>query len=114
MGAPGVLRKHEPGTLFFELVGIFAEKDVTEEKAADLGFMIIAPTKLPDLDIRDWRGVSGGGLWLISYFIDAKGKIDYEPVLIGTAFYQDNGRIRCLSRESLNKLLKKHGFGHTA
>jgi hypothetical protein len=117
MGAPGVLRKPESGALSFDLLGIFAERDIKEEKVADLGFIIIRPTKHPELDIKDWRGVSGGGLWLVSYFANANGKIDYEPVLVGTAFHQDTesgDRIRCLSRESLNSLLKKHGLGHTA
>jgi len=51
--------------------------------------------------------MSGGGLWLISYFPKPDGGIDYEAFLVGVAFFQSDEKIRCHSRQSMAKLAQK-------
>jgi hypothetical protein len=106
-GAPGALRKSEWNHLAFELRAVFASGEIYEESIDDLGFLTITPTQDADSPIINWGGISGGGLWLLSYFPKPDGGIDYEVFLLGVVFFQENEQIRCHSRKSIAKLAKK-------
>jgi hypothetical protein len=103
-GAPGVLGKTEWDHLAFELRGVFA-KEMREE--VDGEFIIINPIQEADSPIKDWGGMSGGGLWLLSYFPKPGGGIDYDAFLLGVVFFQSGEEIRCQSRKSIAKLAEK-------
>jgi hypothetical protein len=42
------------------------DEEIEEETKGDLGFITMNPSQDASSPIVDWRGVSGGGLWLIS------------------------------------------------
>ncbi len=50
--------------------------------------------------------MSGGGLWLISYFPKPSGEIDYEVFLRGVTFFQNGDKLHCHSRKSIAALAK--------
>ena len=64
------------------------------------------PSQDSDSPIVDWRGMSGGGLWLISYFPKPSGEIDYEVFLRGVTFFQNGDKLHCHSRKSIAALAK--------
>jgi hypothetical protein len=106
-GAPGVLRKEEWDHLSFEVRGVFADGPIKEESKDELGFITVNPTQEADSPIKDWGGMSGGGLWLISYFPKPEGGIDYDAFLLGVIFFQTGEEIRCHSRKSIALLAQK-------
>jgi hypothetical protein len=106
-GAPGELGKPELNHLSFELRGVFAEGDVEWDTEGDFEFITLKPTQELDSPISFRGGVSGGGLWLISYFPKSGGGIDYEIFLLGVVFWQDGERIRCHSRKSVTVLAQQ-------
>jgi hypothetical protein len=106
-GAPGVLGKSEWDHLAFELRAVFANGEIREETEGDLAFITIKPSQDEDSPIEAWGGMSGGGLWLVSYFPKADGEIDYDAFLLGVAFFQIGEEIRCHSRKSIAKLAQK-------
>ena len=67
----------------------------------------IKPSQDADSPVERWGGMSGGGLWLLSYFPKPDGEIDYDVFLLGVAFFQDGEEIRCHSRKSIAKLAQK-------
>jgi hypothetical protein len=105
-GAPGVLGKSEWDHLAFEIRGVFAKGEIREESDGDLDFIIIDPSQDADSPIKEWGGMSGGGLWLIDYFPKPDGGIDYDVFLLGVAFFQTGETIRCHSRKSIAKLAR--------
>jgi len=106
-GAPGVLGKPEWNHLALEMRAVFANGAIREESDGDLSFIIINPSQDADSPIRVWGGMSGGGLWLLSYFPKPEGGIDYDAFLLGVAFFQSGEEIRCHSRKSIAKLAQK-------
>jgi hypothetical protein len=106
-GAPGILGKSEWDHLAFELRGVFAKGEIRDESEGDLGFITITPSQDADSPIKKWGGMSGGGLWLLSYFPKPDGGVDYDAFLLGVAFFQAGEEIRCHSRKSIAKLAQK-------
>jgi hypothetical protein len=106
-GAPGVLGKSEWDHLAFELRGVFANGEIREESEGDLAFIAIKPSQDAESPVKGWGGMSGGGLWLLSYFPKPDGGVDYDVVLLGVAFFQEGEEIRCHSRKSIAKLAQK-------
>lgn len=106
VGAPGVLSKSGSGHLEFEMRAVFAQGDICKESEGDLDFITIKPSQDADSPIENWAGMSGGGLWLVSYFPKSAGEIDYELLLLGVVFFQNNEMIRCHARKSLETLTK--------
>jgi hypothetical protein len=74
---------------------------------ADGEFIIINPTQEADSPIGHWGGMSGGGLWLLTYFPKSDGGIDYDAFLLGVVFFQSGEETRCHSRKSIAKLAEK-------
>jgi hypothetical protein len=106
-GAPGVLGKSEWDHLAFELRAVFANGEILEESEGDLAFITINPSQDADSPIKEWGGMSGGGLWLLSYFPKPDGEVDYEAFLLGVVFFQKGEEIRCHSRKSIATLAQK-------
>lgn len=106
-GAPGVLGKSEWDHLAFEIRAVFADGEILAESDGDLDFITLNPSQDADSPIKEWGGMSGGGLWLIDYFPKSGGGIDYDVFLLGVAFFQSGETIRCHSRRSIAKLAQK-------
>jgi hypothetical protein len=81
----------------FELRAVFAHGDIAQESEGDLAFITITPSQDADSPFKKWEGMSGGGLWLVSYFPKPDRAIDYVVFLIGVAFFQTGAQIRCHS-----------------
>jgi hypothetical protein len=110
IGSPGVLAQKDSAqinTLFFELRGIFVETLTEEDERDGLDFLKSLPFQDPNSPIRDYRGMSGGGLWSVHYYPEKVAGERYEVFLIGVNFYQTEKEIRCLGREAIKKLVQK-------
>ena len=110
VGSPGVLAQQDSAqinTLLFELRAIFVESLTEEEEREGLDFHKSLPFQDPDSPIRDYRGMSGGGLWSVRYYPEKAADERYQVFLIGVNFYQTEKEIRCLGREAIKKLVQK-------
>lgn len=110
IGSPGVLAhkdQTELNTLSFELRGIFVEALTDQGERDGLDFLKAVPFQDPNSPIRDYRGLSGGGLWSVRYYPEKAADERYEVFLIGVNFYQDGKDIRCLGRKAFKKLVQK-------
>jgi hypothetical protein len=110
IGAPGVLAQRdarEINTLSFQLRAIFLETLTQEGERNGLDFLRGLPYEDPISPIQDYRGMSGGGLWSLSYYPDKLADERYEVFLIGVIFWQNDKQIRCLGRKAIKQLI--HG-----
>jgi hypothetical protein len=110
IGAPGVLARQDAGqinTLFFEIRGIFIDTLAQEAERDGLDFLRGLPYPDPSSPIQDYRGMSGGGLWSLSYYPTKAAGERYEVFLIGVIFYQYDKEIRCLGRKAIKQLIQK-------
>jgi hypothetical protein len=110
IGAPGVLAhkdEREIDTLSFELRTIFVETLKQETQQGGLDFLRGLPYQDPSSPIQNYQGMSGGGLWSVSYFPDKLADERYEIFLIGVIFWQEDKEIRCLGRKAITELIQK-------
>ena len=110
IGAPGVLAHKDAGsinTLSFEIRAIFVDTLAQESERNGLDFLRGLPYQDPSSPILDYRGMSGGGLWSLSYYPNKVADERYEVFLIGVNFFQDDKEIRCLGRKAIKKLMEK-------
>jgi hypothetical protein len=110
IGAPGVLAQKDAraiNTLSFEIRSIFVDTLTLESERNGLDFFRGLPYEDPINPIQDYRGMSGGGLWSLSYYPDKVADERYEVFLIGVNFYQDDKEIRCLGRKAIRQLIQK-------
>jgi len=110
IGSPGVLAQKdstETNTLSMELRAIFVEALTEEEERDGLDFLKALPFQDRDSPIRDYHGLSGGGLWSVHYYPEKAADKRYEVFLIGVNFYQDEKEIRCLGPKAIKKLIQK-------
>jgi len=110
VGAPGVLSHRdarEISTLSFEIRAIFIETLTQEAERNGLDFLRGLPYQDPKSPIQDYRGMSGGGLWSLSYYPDKVADERYEVFLIGVNFFQNDKEIKCLGRKAIKQLMGK-------
>jgi hypothetical protein len=110
IGSPGVLAKRDPrgiNSLSFELRAIFVETLMDEAERDGLDFLKSLPYQDPSSPIQDYRGMSGGGLWSVSYYRDKLADDRYEIFLIGVIFWQTHNEVRCLGRKAIKQLIQK-------
>lgn len=115
IGAPGVLAHRdarEINTLSFEIRSIFVDTLTQEVERNGLDFLRGLPYEDPISPIQDYRGMSGGGLWSLSYFPDKMADERYEIFLIGVIFWQNDKEIRCLGRKAIKRLIQKVRQAH--
>jgi hypothetical protein len=121
IGAPSQLAKYDPvdpTILNFELratpVG-----NVKEENHPELGldFVTVYPHVDKDSPLYEYNGLSGGGLWELSYIPDetAIEGFRYEPMFFGVNFLQQRDdptkpwdKVRCLGRRAIQSLINKY------
>jgi len=110
IGAPGVLShkdEREINTLSFEIRAIFVDTLTQEAERNGRDFLRGLPYEDSNSPIEDYRGMSGGGLWSLSYFPDKAADERYEVFLIGVIFWQNEKEIRCLGRKSIKQLIQR-------
>jgi len=110
IGSPGVLAQQDStdaNTLSMELRGIFVETLRDEGERDGIDFLKALPFQDPNSPIRDYHGLSDGGLWSVHYYPEKAAHERYEVFLIGVNFYQDEKEIRCLGRKAIKKLVQK-------
>lgn len=110
IGAPGVLAHkdaREINTLSFEIRAIFVDTLRQEAERNGLDFLRGLPYQDPSSPIQNYKGMSGGGLWSLSYYPDKVADERYEVFLIGVNFFQDDKEIRCLGRKAIKQLIQK-------
>ncbi len=110
IGAPGVLAHkdaREMNTLSFELRAIFVDALTQEAERNGLDFLRALPYQDPNSPIQDYRGMSGGGLWSLSYYPDKVADERYEVFVIGVNFWQTDIEIRCVGRKAIKQLIQK-------
>lgn len=110
IGAPGVLvhkDAREINTLSFEIRAIFVDALTQEAERNGLDFLRGLPYEDPISPIQDYRGMSGGGLWSLSYYPEKLADERYEVFLIGVIFWQNDKEIRCLGRKAIKQLIQK-------
>jgi hypothetical protein len=110
IGAPGVLAKkdsREINTLSFEIRAIFLDTLTQEPERDGLDFLRGLPYEDLNSPVQDYRGMSGGGLWSLSYYPDKLAGERYEVFLIGVIFWQKDKEIRCLGRKAIKQLIQK-------
>ncbi len=110
IGAPGVLAHkdaREINTLSFEIRSIFVDTLTQEAERNTLDFLRGLPYQDPNSPIQNYQGMSGGGLWSLSYYPDKVADERYEVFLIGVVFWQTDKEIRCLGRKAIKKLVHK-------
>jgi len=113
IGAPGELAKRdarEIDALSFELRAIFVDTLTQEAEHDGLDFLRGLPYQDLNRPIQNYQGMSGGGLWSVSYFLDKPADKRYEVFLIGVIFWQNDKEvreIRCLGRKSIKQLVQK-------
>jgi hypothetical protein len=115
IGAPGVLAHKdatEINTLSFEIRAIFVDTLTQEAERNGLDFLRGLPYQDPGSPIQNYEGMSGGGLWSLSYYPDKVADERYEVFLIGVNFYQDDKEIRCLGRKTIKQLIQKVRQAH--
>jgi hypothetical protein len=109
IGAPGVLAQRdarEINTLSFEIRAIFLDTLTLEAERNGLDFLRGLPYEDPTGPVQDYRGMSGGGLWSLSYYPDKLPYERYEVFLIGVNFWQKDKEIRCLGRKAIKQLIQ--------
>jgi hypothetical protein len=114
IGAPGVLAQQddsEVSTLLFQVRGIFLEELRAEAELDGLDFWSGIPYQDPNCQIKDYRGMSGGGVWLVYYYPQKIGDERYEIFLTGVMFFQDDTEVRSLGRKAIEKLIEKFRDG---
>jgi len=113
IGAPGVLARQDAeqiNTLSFEIRGIFLDTLAQESEHDGLDFLRGLPYQDPSSPIQNYQGMSGGGLWSLSYYPDKVADKRYEVFLIGVIFWQTGQaikEIRCLGRKAIKRLIQK-------
>ena len=115
VGIPGVLAHRDPAqinTLLFELRAIFVATLADEERDG-LDFLKSRPFPDPLSPIKDYRGLSGGGLWSVQYYPEKMADERYNVFLIGVNFYQAAEEIRSLGGKAIKKLVQKVRGGAT-
>lgn len=115
IGAPGVLAHkdaREINTLSFEIRAIFADTLTQEAERNGLDFLRGLPYQDPSNVIQNYQGMSGGGLWSLSYYSDKVADERYEVFLIGVIFWQKDKEIRCLGRKAIKQLIQKLRQAH--
>ena len=113
IGAPGVLAHKDPreiNTLSFEIRAIFVDTLTQEPERNGLDFLRGLPYQDPNSPIQNYQGMSGGGLWSLSYYPDKVADKRYEVFLIGVIFWQSDQaikEIRCFGRKAIKQLIQK-------
>jgi len=110
IGAPGVLAHkdaREINSLSFEIRAIFVDTLTQEAERNELDFLRGLPYQDPSSPIQKYKGMSGGGLWSISYYPDKEAHERYDVFLIGVIFFQNDKDIRCLGRKAIKRLVQK-------
>lgn len=110
VGTPGVLAKGVGRVQVVEMQGMYVSVDTKfyDHDKFDL-IDLDMDTTLPQV-IKDFRGVSGGGLWNVQIFPTGEGnKFDSTEALVGVAFHQlglrDNIQtVRCHGPKTLRTL----------
>jgi len=114
-GTPGILAKGVGKIQVVEMQGMYVSIDANfydHDKVDLIDFEM--DTTLPQV-IKDFRGVSGGGLWDVQIFPTGEGnKFDSTETLTGVAFYQlglkDNIQtIRCHGPKTIRALAESTG-----
>jgi hypothetical protein len=115
IGAPGALAQRdarEINTLSFEIRAIFLDTLTQEAERNGLDFLRGLPYEDPTSPVQDYRGMSGGGLWSLSYYPDKLAYERYEVFLIGVNFWQKDKEIRCLGRKAIKQLIQRVRQSH--
>jgi len=115
IGAPGVLAHRddrEINTLSFEIRSIFVDTLTQEAGRNGLDFLRGLPHQDPGNVIQNYQGMSGGGLWSLSYYPGKVADERYEVFLIGVIFWQKDQEIRCLGRKAIKQLIQKVRQSH--
>ena len=110
IGAPGELAVKDPeelNTLSFEIRGIFLKTLAQEAEHSGLDFLRGLPYGDPGSPVQSYKGMSGGGLWSLSYFPERSADARYEVFLIGVNFWQSGREIRSLGRNAIRQLVQK-------
>jgi hypothetical protein len=113
IGAPGVLAHkdaREINRLSFEIRSIFVDTLTQEAERNGLDFLRGLPYQDPNSPIQNYQGMSGGGLWSLTYYPDKAADERYEVFLIGVIFWQTDQaikEIRCLGRNAIKQLIQK-------
>jgi hypothetical protein len=114
-GTPGILAKGVGKIQVVEMQGMYVAIDANfydHDKFDLIDFEM--DTTLPQV-IKDFRGVSGGGVWDVQIFPTGEGnKFDSTQTLVGVAFYQlglkDNIQtVRCQGPKTIRALIESTG-----
>jgi hypothetical protein len=121
IGAPGQVATSDPvdpTVLDFEIRATPVGK-IEEEDHPDLGldFVTVYPYKDQNSPLYEYNGLSGGGLWELSYAPDdtAVDGFRYEAMFFGVNFLQQREdatkpweKVRCLGRRAVQNLINKY------
>jgi hypothetical protein len=112
MGAPGEFGKYTPTRAELNINGFFSDTNARPYKHAGFDYIdLTEDTKFPGVP-KDFRGVSGGGLWRVQLFGAPKtAKIERQWTLEGVAFFQlplpdAHMTIRCHGLDSVRAAMK--------
>jgi hypothetical protein len=121
IGAPGQVAASDPvdpTVLDFEIRATPIGK-IEEENHPDLGldFFTVYPHTDQNSPLYEYYGLSGGGLWELSYVPDetAIEGFRYEPMFLGVNFLQQREdttkpweKVRCLGRRAVQSVINKY------
>jgi hypothetical protein len=97
----------EINSLSFEIRAVFVDTLTQEAERNELDFLRGLPYQDPSSPIQKYEGMSGGGLWSISYYPGKEAHERYDVFLIGVIFFQNDKDIRCLGRKAIKRLVQK-------
>lgn len=121
IGAPGQLATYDPvnPTILDLELRATPVGNIQQDNHPDLGldFITVYPHVDKDSPLYEYNGLSGGGLWELSYIPDetAIQGFRYEPMFFGVNFLQQREdptkpweKVRCLGRRAVQSLIDKY------
>lgn len=103
IGAPAALGEFTSTHASFEINGFYSDVNARAYKRGDFDYLDLdTDLSLPGV-VRDFGGVSGGGVWrILLYRSPSTGEIDWIASLEGVAFYR-------LAVENSHRVIRCHG-----
>jgi len=112
VGTPGVLTKGIGKTQHVEINSLYVQLETNFYDREGFDYIDFdMDASLPGV-MKDFRGVSGGGLWEVQIFpAGAEGKFDSTEILVGVAFYQlglknSHQTVRCHGPKTIQALMQ--------
>jgi hypothetical protein len=87
LGSPAELGTFTPQHADFSIDGLFTDLESSYSKG-NFDYFDEVAAKPPNIPIKSYQGMSGGGLWEIRIYCSEKGKVQWSQRLIGVIYYQ--------------------------